>query len=329
MKLETISMGKVKPNPMQPRESFSKESIKELADSINAQGLLQPIVVRPKDNNFEIIAGERRWRAFSHLKKKDIPAIVWKIDDDVEVAMKSLIENWEREDLTPVERENMVTQIYESGHFSSAEELGKALGLSGQTIKQYIKVKKDRDRLGVATPKITTRDIQMTTGLDDDTRKWMLTKMEKGEISKHEPEKDVRVLKSIPEPVRNAVVKEEIDLEDVKPRAEVGIPEELAEPLVQELKKEKKIKEQYEKAELEQDKAVLKGELKAKEWKFDISVDEKRLKKYEELWKQFKFLSPAHINMIETPRLREKAIEYIKDIRDFCDNLLSQFRGGG
>jgi len=312
---------------MQPRESFSKESIKELADSIDAQGLLQPIVVRPRDSNFEIIAGERRWRAFSHLKEKNIPAIVWKIDDDVEVAMKSLIENWEREDLTPIERENMLTQIYESGHFSSAEELGKRIGISGKIVSKYVKAKKDRDRLEVKTPSISTSAIAKTSGLDDDSRKWMLSKMGTGEISRHAPEEDVKVLKSVPKPVRDAVVRDEIDLRDVKPRAEVGIPEDLAEPLVQELKKEKKIKEEYEKGELKADKAVLRGELKAKEMKFDVSVDEKRLKKYEELWKQFKFLSPAHINMIETPRLREKAINYIRDIRDYCDNLLTKLGG--
>lgn len=97
-----IPINRIKPNPHQPRREFREEGLRELADSILAEGLLQPVVVRRKGDAFELIAGERRWRACQQLKLKVIPARV--VDaSETSSAVLSLIENLQREDLNPIE----------------------------------------------------------------------------------------------------------------------------------------------------------------------------------------------------------------------------------
>lgn len=97
-----IAIDRVVPNPHQPRKDFHEGSLRELADSILAEGLLQPIVVRRKEDRFELIAGERRWRACQLLKLKGIPARVLEASE-TSSAVLSLIENLQREDLNPIE----------------------------------------------------------------------------------------------------------------------------------------------------------------------------------------------------------------------------------
>lgn len=98
-----ISIVSIVPAPHQSRRTFDDAALQELADSIRAEGLLQPIVVREiSDGQFELIAGERRWRAFQLLKQKTIPARVVKASDASSAAM-TLIENLQRENLNPIE----------------------------------------------------------------------------------------------------------------------------------------------------------------------------------------------------------------------------------
>jgi ParB family chromosome partitioning protein len=92
----------VEPNPYQPRKEFGPEALAELVDSIRAEGLLQPIVVRPVGDHFQLIAGERRWRAFQQLKIKAIPARIM-TSSDASSATLAMIENLQRADLNPVE----------------------------------------------------------------------------------------------------------------------------------------------------------------------------------------------------------------------------------
>ena len=89
-------------NPYQPRKKFDENSIKELALSIREYGILNPILVRPKNDKYEIIAGERRTRAAKLLNMHEIPAIVKQIDDE-KMAEIALIENLQRENITPIE----------------------------------------------------------------------------------------------------------------------------------------------------------------------------------------------------------------------------------
>ncbi|NBD38567.1 MAG: ParB/RepB/Spo0J family partition protein [Verrucomicrobia bacterium] len=100
--LYEVPVSRIQPNPRQPRKSFSEEHLKELAESIRSEGLLQPVVVRHQDSHYELIAGERRWRACQLLKLRYIPARIMQASESSS-AVLSLIENLQREDLNPIE----------------------------------------------------------------------------------------------------------------------------------------------------------------------------------------------------------------------------------
>jgi ParB family chromosome partitioning protein len=111
-----IDISRIRPNPNQPRVMFSDESIAELAESIAERGVLQPILLRPTDDGFEIVAGERRWRAAQRARLHTIPAIVREIDATT-TAELALIENVQREDLNAIEEAEGYRQLIERhGH---------------------------------------------------------------------------------------------------------------------------------------------------------------------------------------------------------------------
>jgi ParB family chromosome partitioning protein len=107
-----IEIGRIRPNPDQPRVQFTEEAIDELADSITQRGVLQPILLRPHGEGFEIVAGERRWRAAQRARLHTIPAIVREIDDAT-TAEIALIENIQREDLNAIEEAEGYRQLIE------------------------------------------------------------------------------------------------------------------------------------------------------------------------------------------------------------------------
>jgi ParB family transcriptional regulator, chromosome partitioning protein len=100
--LRELPIGSVKPNPFQPRTQMDETALDELVASIQASGLLQPVVVRPRDGGYELIAGERRWRAASRLGWAKIPAVVKDVDDQTLLTL-ALIENLQRDDLSPID----------------------------------------------------------------------------------------------------------------------------------------------------------------------------------------------------------------------------------
>ena len=115
-----IEIGRIRPNPHQPRTHFDETAIDELADSIAERGVLQPILLRASGDGFEIVAGERRWRAAQRAGLHAIPAIVREIDDSV-TAELALIENIQREDLNAVEEAEGYRQLVNRyGHTQEA-----------------------------------------------------------------------------------------------------------------------------------------------------------------------------------------------------------------
>jgi ParB family chromosome partitioning protein len=115
-----IEIGRIRPNPAQPRMQFGEESIAELADSIAERGVLQPVLLRPDGENFQLVAGERRWRAAQRARLHTIPAIVREIDDSA-AAEIALIENVQREDLNAIEEAEGYKQLIDRyGHTQDA-----------------------------------------------------------------------------------------------------------------------------------------------------------------------------------------------------------------
>ncbi len=115
-----VRTSRVEPDRNQPRKSFDKEKLQELADSIKAKGLLEPIIVRETGDHFEIIAGERRWRACRLAELNEIPVIV-KDYSDLERVEISLIENIQREDLNPIEEANAYRRLIDEFHLKQDE----------------------------------------------------------------------------------------------------------------------------------------------------------------------------------------------------------------
>jgi ParB family transcriptional regulator, chromosome partitioning protein len=101
-RVHQISLGNVVPSPLQPRKDFGREALQELIDSIRQRGIIQPLIVRQVGARFELIAGERRWRAAQEIGLATVPAIV-RTANDLEVLELSLIENLQRADLNPIE----------------------------------------------------------------------------------------------------------------------------------------------------------------------------------------------------------------------------------
>jgi ParB family chromosome partitioning protein len=123
--LRELALDKILPNPAQPRLSYEEESLTELADSIREHGVLQPILVRPVGPKFELIAGERRWRASRMTDRESIPAIV--VDFDEQTALEvSIIENLQREDVTPLEEAAMYRKMTDFGY--SVRQLAQKIG---------------------------------------------------------------------------------------------------------------------------------------------------------------------------------------------------------
>ncbi len=119
-----IPLEKVQPNPTQPRMTWNQETLQELAASIREHGVLQPILVRPSGETYEIIAGERRWRASKLAGKETIPAIVERFDDATALEI-ALIENLQREDLSPLDEAVIYKKMTDELGYSIRQLAGK------------------------------------------------------------------------------------------------------------------------------------------------------------------------------------------------------------
>lgn len=137
-KILEISLDEIKKNPYQPRTIFNEEKINELKESIEKNGLLQPIVVKKAVKGYYIIAGERRYRAFKLLGKKTIPAIVKEISDD-EMMIFSVLENLQREDLSALEEAESYKNLMEKMELTQ-EQLAKKLGKSRPYIANSLRL---------------------------------------------------------------------------------------------------------------------------------------------------------------------------------------------
>lgn len=140
-RLEEIDVSKIVPNPNQPRATFVEESILELADSIAQVGLIQPLVVRPVKNGYELVAGERRLRAVKSLGMKTVSCIVQNDVVDETSAMMALIENLQREELNYLEEAVCYSQLLSTFHLTQ-EELAKKLGKSQSSIANKLRILK-------------------------------------------------------------------------------------------------------------------------------------------------------------------------------------------
>jgi len=137
-RIQLISLDQIVPNRRQPRTEFDEASIASLADSIRSAGLMQPILVRPLPEGYELIAGERRWRAAKRIGLESIPALVRRVDDQ-SAAELALIENIQREDLNPMERAHALRRLVEDFSLTH-QQLADRVGLDRATVTNLLRL---------------------------------------------------------------------------------------------------------------------------------------------------------------------------------------------
>jgi ParB family chromosome partitioning protein len=136
--VQTLPVGQIVPNPDQPRRHFDEDSLDELAASLKVSGLIQPIVVRPKGNVYEIVAGERRWRAAQRAQLHDVPVLVRTLSD-AETVELAIVENVQRQDLNAIEEAEAYQRlIKEYGHTQDA--LGRIVGKSRSHVANLLRL---------------------------------------------------------------------------------------------------------------------------------------------------------------------------------------------
>jgi ParB family chromosome partitioning protein len=144
-KVEKVPVDKIVPSRYQPRVVFNEESIKELANSIKEKGIIQPIILAKKQNGYELVAGERRWRAVKSLGQKEISAII-KVVRDSDALELALIENIQRENLNPIEEANAYERLMKERAFTQ-DELAKNVGKSRSSVANLLRVLRLPDKI--------------------------------------------------------------------------------------------------------------------------------------------------------------------------------------
>jgi ParB family chromosome partitioning protein len=136
--LTEVPIAVIRPNPQQPREYFDEEALAALAESIREVGVLQPVLVRAVDDEFELIAGERRWRAARRVGLQTIPAII-RVADDASMLQQAIVENVQREQLNPLEEAAAYQQLIEDFSFTH-DEVATRVGKSRATITNTLRL---------------------------------------------------------------------------------------------------------------------------------------------------------------------------------------------
>ncbi len=137
--LRSLPLEAIVPGPYQPRSIFDEERLRELADSISEQGVIQPVIVRPLGSGeYQLIAGERRWRAAQIAAIEQIPAIVREVSNEVAVAM-ALVENIQREDLNPIEEARALRRLVDEFEMTH-QQAGDAVGRSRTAVSNLLRL---------------------------------------------------------------------------------------------------------------------------------------------------------------------------------------------
>ena len=166
----------LRPNPFQPRTAIDETKIDELARSIRANGIIQPIVVRRAEEGYEIVAGERRWRAAQRAGLLKVPVVVRDIPDDRLLAA-ALIENVQREDLNPVEEAHAYRRLADEYHLTQ-EQIADAVGKDRSSVANYLRLLKLPQEVlaGLGSGTLSMGHARALLALPDDTSQLRLSR---------------------------------------------------------------------------------------------------------------------------------------------------------
>jgi len=162
-----VPIERILPNPFQPRKLFEKDKIEELANSIRQYGIVQPLIVRPKENGYEIIAGERRYRAAVMVGLKEVPVVIRSVPDR-EMAELAIVENLQREDLHYLEEAEGLQQLIANFGLTQ-DELARRMGKNQSTIANKLRLLKlaPEIRAELANSDLTERHARALLKLED------------------------------------------------------------------------------------------------------------------------------------------------------------------
>ena len=192
-----VKINEVEPNREQPRKDFDEDSLMELADSIKQFGILQPLIVQKKKDYYEIIAGERRWRAAKLAGVKEVPIIVKEYTDQ-EIVEISLIENIQRENLNPIEEAMAYKRLLEEFSLKQ-DEVAERVSKSRTAVTNSMRLLKLSERVQqmIVDDMISTGHARALLAIDDEEQQYMLAnKIFDEKLSVRETEKLVKALKN-------------------------------------------------------------------------------------------------------------------------------------
>ena len=203
-----ININDIKPNSNQPRKTFDEEKLEDLAASIEEHGLIQPIVLRKSGKGYEIVAGERRWRAARKIGIKEVPCIVKELTDE-ENMLLAIIENMQREDLNPIEEAEGLRQMIDT-YGLTQEQVSKSVGKSRPYIANCLRLLKlPATIVGyVADGELSAGHAKVIAGVEEEAKQVSLAEDTiKHAWSVRQLEKIIREEKPAARPAKKAAVK--------------------------------------------------------------------------------------------------------------------------
>ena len=193
----TLPIDKIEPNPDQPRNQFDEDTLQELADSIKQYGMLQPILVTPKDDFYEIIAGERRWRAAKQAGLNEVPVMIRKYNEN-EIVEIALIENIQRDNLNPIEEAMAYKRLLKEFNLKQ-DEVAERVSKSRTAVTNSMRLLKLNERVQqmIIDDMISTGHARALLAIEDEEQQYMLAnKIFDEKLSVRETEKLVKALKN-------------------------------------------------------------------------------------------------------------------------------------
>lgn len=211
-----LKINQVEPNRDQPRKEFDEDALLELADSIKQFGVLQPLLVQKKKDYYEIIAGERRWRAAKLAGLKEVPVLI-KSYTDQEIVEISLIENIQRENLNPIEEAMAFKRLLEEFHLKQ-DEVAERVSKSRTAVTNSMRLLKLSDKVKqmIIDDMISTGHARVLLAIEDEEQQYLLaTKIFDEKLSVRETEKLVKSLKNPKKEVKKTTPEHQFIYNDI------------------------------------------------------------------------------------------------------------------
>lgn len=212
-----LKINEVEPNKDQPRKDFDEDALLELADSIKQFGVLQPLLVQKKNGYYEIIAGERRWRAAKLAGVKEVPVVV-KDYTDQEIVEISLIENIQRENLNPIEEAMAFKRLLEEFHLKQ-DEVAERVSKSRTAVTNSMRLLKLSSRVQqmVIDDMITTGHARALLAIDDEEQQYIIaSKIFDEKLSVRDTEKLVKALKTPKKEKEKEIIEHKFAYDDIE-----------------------------------------------------------------------------------------------------------------